>query len=65
MRMWQVIKGMNERVYKAGDIFKSADFGDMIIDEDEELIWVDDKSIVSMMVGDYSEWEVSARDGDE
>jgi hypothetical protein len=56
MRMWEIVKGMNEGLYKEGRIFKSEEFGDMIITEDGELCWLS-WDVVAMLVDDKSEWE--------
>lgn len=65
MRMWEIIKGMNEREFEVGQIFTSADCVDMIINDEEELVWVDDLKLVSMLLGDnITNWELKPKEMD-
>ena len=65
MKMWEIIKGMSNRDYSTGQIFTSPDCIDVIINDEEELVWVDDLKLVSMLLGDdIDNWELKPKEMD-
>lgn len=56
MKIYEIVIGMYDNKYENGDMFENADMGDILIHNDE-LLWADDLTPFSIMLGDDSDWE--------
>ena len=56
MYICEIVQGMMNNKYKNGDIFQNDDMGDIYIFQDE-LVWCDDNTPYTIVLGDDSRWK--------